>query len=62
MSFDEIPEDKHETQPCSECGNGNVTKKSNYWACDSCEFQFPTKKQRESVEMINSRSGEYWAK
>jgi ribosomal protein L37AE/L43A len=38
MAFDDIPEDREMSHPCS-CG-GNVTKRQDgCWHCDSCAWQ-----------------------
>ena len=38
MAHDDIPEDRELSFPC-ECG-GNITKKGQYWECDSCDASF----------------------
>ena len=38
MSFEDIPEDREESFPCSHCGAGNITKRDGIWVCDTCLF------------------------
>ena len=41
MSFDEIPENKHNSAPCPNCENGNaVEDKQGNWSCDTCDWCF----------------------
>lgn len=38
--FDEIPEDKQESNLCPKCNSGSVTLQPNlkWWECDECDF------------------------
>ena len=39
MSFDDIPEDKANSQPCPNCKDGNaVENKQGDWHCDTCDW------------------------
>jgi ribosomal protein L37AE/L43A len=41
MSFDTIPEDRHESYPCDKCDNGNIiVKKNGDCSCDTCDFEW----------------------
>lgn len=39
MSFDSIPEDLENKQPCPKCEHGNaVEDKNGNWSCDTCDW------------------------
>ena len=41
MSFDDIPEDKQNMQPCPNCADGNaIEDKHGNWHCDTCDWCF----------------------
>jgi len=50
--FDDIPEDRCESQPCPKCHAGDVKLDESglYWECSNCNFQCLSdkiKKERE---------------
>lgn len=46
MSFDEIPENLHESYPCPTCRDGEVTKNEKHiWECNCCEFTHHDEKE-----------------
>jgi len=50
MSFDEIPENKHNSAPCPNCANGNaIEDKQGNWSCDTCDWCF-VKGDRDNTE------------
>jgi hypothetical protein len=52
MAFDDIPEDKELSFPCT-CG-GNIKKHDGKWGCDSCDWKQDGDDCDQISDMINS--------
>jgi ribosomal protein L37AE/L43A len=52
MSAEDIPEDRQESYPCTECGTGSVTEcnVTGDWCCDSCSFWVDPEDHAEALE------------
>lgn len=58
MSFDSIPEDLENKQPCPNCADGNaVEDKHGNWHCDTCDWCF-IKSDSTSDSVSNSENNQ----
>ena len=60
MSFDDIPEDLHNSHPCPNCENGNaVEDKQGNWICDTCDWCYVKNDESNKVSMSEVNAAGY---